>query len=354
MAVRAGWRYEGRRARRPASARTRARGRNLGLAPRSTFCLAQRPLAHPDTSTVPAMAPPKTLKSKPKPQQRHKKPSARNAKPGAINTWDDTIEEGGADECRSPPPVVVFDPTIPAASPLTLSFLSFAVHKNRDKVLLEDTTGSTNLRRALGQTSDDEFFDEEEVFRPTYTGPDEEDELEVDDDDEVEPAVRKERKRVLKERASKGVIEPAKGRFAKPDPTSSDDDDDDASDNDDADGASAAGGQGSSEESEEENWGSNPSAYYARPSARRGRDEVDSDSDDEALAERRMLEEKEVRLQQRRAREGMAKGDWGLDDLAEGEDDGPEAKEDERYVACFVLPLSAAGRRCAPANSFER
>lgn len=52
----------------------------------------------------PTMAPPKTLKSKPKPQQRQKKPS-RNARAGAagsvnrMDTWDDTIEEGGADEC---------------------------------------------------------------------------------------------------------------------------------------------------------------------------------------------------------------------------------------------------------------
>lgn len=203
------------------------------------------------------------------------------------------------------------------------------VHKNRDKVLLEDTTGSTKLRRALGETSDDEFLSEEEVFRPTYTGPDEDDELAGEEEDEegAEPLPRKERKRVLKERATKGVELPAKGRFAKPDPTSSDEDDDE-----DEDAASAAGGSDDESEEEEENWGSNPSAYYARPSARRGRDEVDSDSDDEELAERRMLEEKEVRLQQRKAREGMAKGDWGLDDLAEGEDIEEAKEEEERYT----------------------
>lgn len=47
------------------------------------------------------MAPPKTIKSKPKPQQRQKKPLARNKAGGVqgMHTWDDTIEEGGADEC---------------------------------------------------------------------------------------------------------------------------------------------------------------------------------------------------------------------------------------------------------------
>ena len=293
------------------------------------------------------MAPPKTLKSKPKPKQRQKKPSARNSRSagGAMQTWDDTIEEGGADECQSlsSSPLPLPAPHLKLTS--LLARAARTVHKNRDKILLEDTTGSTKLRRALGQTSDDEFGSEEEVFRPTYTAPDDEEAEEAyenEHEEEAEPAVRKERKRVQKERARKGLVEPAKGRFAKPDPTSSDDDDEQDPDDDSA----SAGEGGSSSEEEEENWGSNPSAYYARPSARRGRDEVDSDSDDEELAERRMLEEKEVRLQQRKARESMSKGDWGLDDLAAGTGDDveEEAPEELRWVLPAATVCCARSR----------
>lgn len=213
-----------------------------------------------------------------------------------------------------------------------------AVHKNRDKILLDDTSNTAKLRSALGEEDGDEFFDEEEVFRPTYDGEGSDAEEEEDHDEgEVAALPKKERKRVLKERAAKGVELPAKGRYAKPDPTSSDEEDDNEDDDEDA---SAAEGEEEDSE-EEETWGANASAYYARPSARRGRDEVDSDSEDEDLAERRMLEEKEVRMQQRKARETMAKGDWGLDDL---EAFGAEEAEQPAEEPCVQPPLLALSR----------
>lgn len=138
-----------------------------------------------------------------------------------------------------------------------------------------------------------------------------------------------------------------KGRFAK---DANSDDDESLLDHSDV-----ASGPDSNDEdasdSEEETWGSNAAAYYARPSTRRGRDEEESEGDSD-LEERRELEDKEARKLQRKGRENMSGGDFGLEDIAKEEEGQVEQAPTKTYVpflpsslAMFYLATRAASRR---------
>ncbi|CDZ97987.1 Disrupter of silencing SAS10 [Phaffia rhodozyma] len=230
--------------------------------------------------------------------------------------WEDTIEDGGED----------------------------TFHVNRDKVLFEDTSNE-RARRFQPLADDDAFNDEEDVFAGKgFAGSEDED----DDDDsneiyydgeehpdtsEVVPRARK---------AKAKADSTPKGRYAKPEPTSSDEDElSDGSDEDDSDsGRSDQIGGGDDSEDEDETWGANPSAYYARPSTRRARE--GSDSGDEDLEERRAMEEREAKVLQRKMREGMGRGDFGIDEGFTLADDDAEEEGEKQVESDVPLPTDPA------------
>lgn len=269
---------------------------------------------------TPTMAKRQKTKQAPKPTGP-KAVRRKDASVSKMDTYESTLEQGGEDacECRAfnflPLVAALHLATWPPAMShelqhelsfllsLTTPFLYpfVAVQTNRDRILLDDT--SNQARRTA---SDDEFDDEEEVFaHRNLPGSDDDEEEEQYDDEPAAKPKRKERK--LKPLPS---TEP-KGRFAKPARSASPDSDASDEDDDAAEGSGSASGSGS----EDETWGTNANAYYARPSTRRGRDDEEG-SGDEDLEERREMEDREARKLQRKGREAMSGGDFGLEDLS--------------------------------------
>lgn len=200
---------------------------------------------------------------------------------------------------------------------------------------MEDTT-NTSARRFRPVDGDDEFNSEEDVFTGKgFAHSDDEpsgDEEFYDDEggyDEVEPVAPKARKS-----KKQGETAP-KGRYAKPERTSSDEEAEEDEEDDSSEGSgSEAGVRGEEELEDDETWGANPSAYYARPSTRRAREA--SDSGDEDLEERRAMEEREAKVLQRKVREGMGRDDFGFDDRFGGGDED-EAKVDPTPFVFFLF-----------------
>ncbi|KAL7409037.1 hypothetical protein BDY24DRAFT_242893 [Mrakia frigida] len=207
---------------------------------------------------------------------------------------------------------------------------SLPVQSNRDRILLDDT--SNQQRRTA---SDDEFDDEEEVFaHKNIPGSDDDEDQDQEEYDSTPAQPKKKKERKPKPLPS---TEP-KGRFAKPARSSSSqsgsDSENDASD------AEAASGSGSGSGSEDETWGTNANAYYARPSTRRARDDEEDGSGDEDLEERREMEDREARKLQRKGREAMSGGDFGLEDLGRlGAGLEEEEEEEEQRPAAPTEPL---------------
>ena len=130
---------------------------------------------------------------------------------------------------------------------------------------------------------------------------DQNDDDDIAEDDEDEAYAAAPTKKARKERTKEDVS--GKGRFGKPIVDS------DASDEDGS--GSGSSGSGSDSESEEEGWGRQ---YYAMPSSRRAKQDLDGDEYNEQREQDRELEEREVRRLQRKAREALTVQDFGLED----------------------------------------
>ena len=141
------------------------------------------------------------------------------------------------------------------------------------------------------------------------------DESDEDEDDAVEEAPRRKRK------DKKKVDVSGKGRFGK---TSDDEDELEES------------GSGDSEDDDEEGWGR---SYYSRPSTRKEKEK--EGEYDEKKEEEKEMEAREARRLARKAREGIATADFGLDDgLLETEVQVPTGKDEapERSSVPAVPP----------------
>jgi U3 small nucleolar RNA-associated protein 3 len=159
--------------------------------------------------------------------------------------------------------------------------------------------------------SDDEVDDggEEIMAIPSRRRRDEGEDVE-EEEEGYEAPTKKARKEKVKEDVS------GKGRFGKP-----------VVDSDDSAEESGSGSGGSSEsESEEEGWGRQ---YYAMPSSRRAKQDLNDDEYDEQREQDRELEEREVRRLQRKAREALSAEDFGLEDEVVVQAAAPEEEVEE-------------------------
>lgn len=196
--------------------------------------------------------------------------------PGAsikrIESYEDTLQEGGVDDCE-------------CSWGTTLGQLTADMFK-RDQMMF-------NPRDE--ESDDDIGADGDEVLGLNvhkFRRDEDAEEEDYGEEDEEEWSQPKQLKRLSKAKPDLST----KGRFGK-----EEEDSDDFSEDEEESGS----------ESEDEGWGRQ---YYSRPSMRREKE--DEDAYDEEREEARELEEKEVRKLQRRAREALSGAeDWGLDDV---------------------------------------
>ncbi|KAL6308424.1 Sas10 C-terminal domain-containing protein [Sparassis latifolia] len=160
-------------------------------------------------------------------------------------------------------------------------------HVSRDKILLEDED--------LG---DDDEGDDDEVFALKGIPDDEE---EDEDEDEVDAVEEPDHIRTPPKKSAK-----SKQKKGKTSPSSSE----------------------AESESEEEGWGNKKSAYYSSNAAQ-------LESDDEEANE---LEEQEAKRLQAKARDGMAEGDFGLEDAIEGAVESDDLIVEAPAVVAQPLP----------------
>ncbi|CAK9780478.1 hypothetical protein CC85DRAFT_256804 [Cutaneotrichosporon oleaginosum] len=209
-------------------------------------------------------------------------PTKAKEAPGAsikkIESYEDTLQEGGVDDYMFKRDQIKFD--------------------TRDDESDDDigANGEEVLGLNVHKFRRDEDADEE-----------------ADEEDEEEWPEPKQLKRLSKAKPDLST----KGRFGK-----EEEDSDDYSEEEES---------SSGSESEEEGWGRQ---YYSRPSTRREKE--DEGTYDEKREEERELEEKEVRKLQKRAREALSGAeDWGLDDV-EVEYAAPEQEEQGEEVRSVV------------------
>ncbi|GMK53783.1 hypothetical protein CspeluHIS016_0103690 [Cutaneotrichosporon spelunceum] len=212
-------------------------------------------------------------------------PTKAKEAPGAsikrIESYEDTLQEGGVDDYMFKRDQIVFDP--------------------RDEESDED----------IGADGDEVLDLNVHKFGRDQDAEEDEDEVE----DEEEWAEPRQLKRLSKAKPDLST----KGRYGK-----EEEDSDDYSEDDEEESGS---------ESEEEGWGRQ---YYSRPSTRREKE--DEGAYDEKREEERELEEKEVRKLQKRAREALSGAeDWGLDDV-EVEYAAPETEEADDAHAVVTAP----------------
>lgn len=191
-----------------------------------------------------------------------------------IENYEDTLEEGGVDDCGY----------------LTQMRAKSSVMFKRDQIMFDQDNGDDD---------DDVNADEgEEVFAldlPKKRRSRAEDE-DFEDDEEGDDVVPTKKGR--KEKKKMDVS--GKGRFGKPIEDSDEEDE--------------AEGSGSSDE-DDEGWGRQ---YYSKPSNRRAKE--DEDAYDEQREEDREMEEREVKRLQRKAREAFGgEEDWGLEEVPAAE-----------------------------------
>ena len=178
-----------------------------------------------------------------------------------LDTYEDTLEEGGVDDCELSPRCIKLTPV---------------VMFKRDQILFNDL-------RQEAQDEDVNGYEGEGVLDIPDEEEDDEDEM-LDEDDEETPIRKPKTKSAL-------LPDLNRGRFAKQDHPEEDEEDE-------------ASGSGS--ESGSEAWGRQ---YYSRPSNRRAKE----DPLDSAREEERELEENEVkRLQKKSRSELQGEDDWGL------------------------------------------
>ncbi|ORY30608.1 Sas10 C-terminal domain-domain-containing protein [Naematelia encephala] len=196
---------------------------------------------------------------KPSKSSGAKAKKAPGARINKMETYEDTLEEGGVDDFMFKRDQIMFNPQDESDDD--------DVNGDTGEEVFSLTSSKSRRQRAEeeDQEEEDEGEDEEEVPQP------------------------KRRKDKVKVDLS------GKGRFGKPIEDSDDDEEEDAS------------GSGSDSEDDEEGWGRQ---YYSRPSNRREKEK--EDEYDEKREEEREMEEREVRRLQRKAREGLSGDDWGL------------------------------------------
>ncbi|BEI83254.1 hypothetical protein CcaverHIS002_0311220 [Cutaneotrichosporon cavernicola] len=211
-------------------------------------------------------------------------PTKAKEAPGAsikrIESYEDTLQEGGVDDYMFKRDQIMIDP-----------------HE-------EESDGD------IGADGDEVLGLNVHKF-----GRDEDAEEEYEEGEE-EWAEPKQLKRLSKAKPDLST----KGRFGKEEEDSDDYSEDDSEED-------------SGSESEEEGWGRQ---YYSRPSTRREKE--DEGAYDDKREEDRELEEKEVRKLQKRAREALSGAeDWGLDDV-EVEYAAPETEEAEEARVVVAAP----------------
>lgn len=212
---------------------------------------------------------------KPKPTGGPSKSSARVKK---METYEDTLNEGGVDDCEWAVAGIV------RHSRLT----RYPVMFKRDQIMFnpqdesdEEDINANEGEEVLGLGPKAQS---KKARRAEYEQEQEEDE----EDYQEEMPLPKQRKEKVKADRSKD------GRFGKAIESSDEDEGEDASDSED----------------DDEGWGR---SYYSRPSNRRAKE--DDDAFDEKREEEREMEEREVKRLQRKARESLGGAeDWGLDE----------------------------------------
>ncbi|KAL1413088.1 something about silencing protein 10 [Vanrija albida] len=219
-------------------------------------------------------------------RSRNSSGGGKKAAPGAtinkIESYEDTLEEGGVDDFMFKRDQISFNP-----------------QNDSDDDDVNGEVGDEVLGLSVPSRRRDDNEEEEEDF----------------DEDEDDAPLPKQRKAKAKADLS------TKGRYGKEEVDSDEEEEED-------DGSDASGS--GSEIDDEEGWGRQ---YYSRPSTRR---EKETDAYDEKREEERELEEKEVRRLQRRAREAMGGDDWGLDDIEV--EHASAVKEDDEAPAPVAAP----------------
>ncbi|EIW67504.1 hypothetical protein TREMEDRAFT_69614 [Tremella mesenterica DSM 1558] len=183
-----------------------------------------------------------------------------------MESYEDTLEQGGVDEHMF----------------------------KRDRIMFDhQSDSSSNDEEEVLALPDNPRLDHRQIH--------EDDEVEDEEEEEVEDERREKKKRKDKKRIDVST----KGRYGKVQVSDESDGQDEVTN-----GEPSRDTDDSDQSESEEGWGR---SYYSRPSTRK---EKESQGVlDEKREEERELEEKEVKRLQRKARESLGEEDWGLDDL---------------------------------------